>query len=77
MGARVRKITVCQITQKLSSMDPMLLHKFNINMALPVCLIPKLSLYDLPNPRYDLPYICAAAPKKGVAHRQGQAFSLK
>ena len=58
-------------------MDPMLLHKFNINLPIPVCLSPKLSLYDLPNSRYDVPLMRVAAPIKGVAHRQGHTFSLK
>ena len=55
----------------------MLLHKLNINMLIPVRSSPKWSLYDVPIRKYDDLGFLRTRAQKGVAHRQGQADSLK
>ena len=48
-----QKISFSRISQEISILEHMLLHKLYVNMAIANILVYSKSLYDLPRPRYE------------------------
>ena len=49
----IKKISFSRISQEISILEHMLLHKSYINMAIANILVYSISLYDLRRPKYE------------------------